>query len=142
TAPSNTYFATVNFASYGTPSGTSPNFVINSTCHAATSQSKSEEYLLGNTGLNSIPATNRVFGDPCSGILKKLYLSALYAQPICSGKSVTITGTTPTGGNGTYTYRWESSTTSATSGFEAVSGVNNGKDYSSSALTQTTWFRR
>lgn len=142
TAPTGTYFATVNFASYGTPTGTSPNFVINSVCHASTSQSKSEEYLLGKTGSITIPATNAVFGDPCGGTYKKISVLASYAQPVCNGKDVTIYGTTPTGGSGTYTYKWQSSTTSATSGFVDATGTNTGRDYTSGVLTQTTWFRR
>ncbi|WP_218248631.1 T9SS type A sorting domain-containing protein [Kaistella faecalis] len=141
TAPAGTYFATVNFASYGMPGGTAPNFTFGS-CHAATSQSVTENYLLGNSGSVTIPATNAVFGDPCSGTVKKLSVSASYVQPVCSGSSVTITGTTPTGGNGTFTYLWESSTTSATSGFVPASGTNNGLNYTTGALAQTTWFRR
>ena len=142
TAPAGTYFTQVNFASYGTSTGTSPNFVINSSCHAANSQSVSETYLLGNTGSITIPATNTVFGDPCSGTVKKLSVLASYAQSICSATSVTITGTTPTGGTGTYVYLWESSTSSATAGFAPAAGTNNGINYTTAALTQTTWFRR
>ncbi|QOW10578.1 T9SS type A sorting domain-containing protein [Kaistella flava (ex Peng et al. 2021)] len=143
TAPVGTYFATVNFASYGSPTGISPNFVISNACHAATSQSKSEEYLLGKTGTVTIPnATNAFFGiDPCSGTLKHFNVVASYAQPVCKGEKVTITGTVPTGGTGTYTYQWESSTVSATAGFVPLAGAN-GIDYTSSELTQTTWFRR
>ncbi|MHA4894209.1 PKD domain-containing protein [Pedobacter sp. PWIIR3] len=32
------------------------------------------------------------------------------AAPVCKGQEVTITGQTPTGGNGQYTYSWQSST--------------------------------
>src|SRR5438552_17410594 len=40
------------------------------------------------------------------------------AQTICSGSTpAALTGSTPTGGSGTYTYLWESSTTSAVAGF-------------------------
>jgi len=141
TAPAGTYFATVNFASYGTPGGTAPNFSIGS-CHAATSQSVTEGYLLGNSGPVTIPATNAVFGDPCVGTLKRLYVSASYAQAVCTGTSVSISGSTPTGGNGIFTYLWESSTTSATAGFAPAAGANSGINYTSGALTQTTWFRR
>ena len=142
TAPAGTYFALVNFASYGTPTGTSPNFAINPSCHATTSQSVTESYLLGNTGSVSIPATNAVFGDPCVGTGKRLKVLASYAQSICSGTSVAISGSTPTGGTGTYSYQWESSTTNATTGFAAATGTNNGINYTTGSLTQTTWFRR
>ncbi|MEO6228773.1 MAG: fibronectin type III domain-containing protein [Ferruginibacter sp.] len=141
TAPSGAVFTTVNFASYGTPSGSCGSFATGS-CHATTSQLVAESYLLGNN-TGSIPATNTVFGDPCSGTYKSFYVQATYTQPICSGTSPgTLTGTTPTGGNGAYTYLWESSTTSATSGFSAASGTNNSKDYTAGTLTQTTWYRR
>ncbi|MEI7977786.1 MAG: T9SS type A sorting domain-containing protein [Bacteroidota bacterium] len=64
-------------------------------------------------------------------------------QSICSGTTpTTITGSTATGGNGTtYTYSWESSTTSASTGFSAIPSTNS-LNYSPSALTQTTWYRR
>ena len=65
------------------------------------------------------------------------------AQTICSGSSATIlTGSTPTGGNGTYAYTWQSSTTSASTGFATASGTSNTINYSPGILTQTTWFRR
>ena len=66
------------------------------------------------------------------------------AQNICSASIPnTLTGTTPTGGNGTsYTYSWEASTTSASTGFSTASGTSNIQNYSPAALTQTTWYRR
>src|SRR4029079_3626351 len=65
------------------------------------------------------------------------------AQTICSGSTpAALTGSLPTGGNGTYTYLWESSTTSAVAGFGSASGTNNTQNYTPGALTQTTWFRR
>ena len=42
-------------------------------------------------------------------------------QTICNGQTpAALTGTLPTGGNGTYTYLWERSTTSAVAGFAAA----------------------
>ncbi|MES2780573.1 MAG: hypothetical protein V4651_11805, partial [Bacteroidota bacterium] len=66
------------------------------------------------------------------------------AQTICSGTTPTqITGSTPTGGDGvTYIYTWFSSITSATGGFAAAGGMNNGVNYLPSALTQNTWYKR
>jgi hypothetical protein len=66
------------------------------------------------------------------------------AQTICSGSTpAALTGTTPTGGNGgPYTYLWESSTTSATTGFTTATGTSNGSGYTPGALTATTWYRR
>jgi hypothetical protein len=54
-----------------------------------------------------------------------------------------ITGTQPVGGTPPYTFQWQRSTTSATSGFTAAPGVNNQRNYTPPAyLTSTTWFRR
>jgi hypothetical protein len=65
------------------------------------------------------------------------------AQTICNGQTpAALTGTLPTGGNGTFTYLWESSTTSAVAGFAASSGTNNTQNYSPGALATTTWYRR
>ncbi len=141
TAPAGAVFINVGFASYGTPNGTSPSFTLGA-CNALTSQSIVEGYLLGKNSA-SIPATNGVFGDPCSGTVKRLYVLTTYTQPICAGTSPgTITGSLPTGGNGIYTYLWESSITGPASGFVAASGTNNTQNYAAGNLTQTTWFRR
>lgn len=54
-----------------------------------------------------------------------------------------ITGTRPVGGIPPYTYRWESSITSESSGFTSAPGTNNLPYYTPPALlNQTTWFRR
>ncbi|MBK7964152.1 MAG: T9SS type A sorting domain-containing protein [Bacteroidetes bacterium] len=64
-------------------------------------------------------------------------------QIICGSTSPsTITGATPYGGYGTYTYKWISSTTSATAGFGNATGTNNTVSYSPGTLASTTWFRR
>ena len=53
-----------------------------------------------------------------------------------------INGTDPIT-KGTYTFLWESSTTSEVAGFGPATGVNNTRDYSPPGLiTQTTWYRR
>jgi hypothetical protein len=54
-----------------------------------------------------------------------------------------LTGTLPTGGNGSYAYLWERSITSAVAGFSAAPGTNTNQNYTApAALTQTTWYRR
>jgi hypothetical protein len=65
-------------------------------------------------------------------------------QTICTNSTPSVlSGSTATGGNGSvYNYSWLSSTTSATAGFVLAAGTNNLVNYTSSALTQTTWFRR
>jgi PKD domain-containing protein/Ig-like domain-containing protein len=60
-------------------------------------------------------------------------------QTICSGNAPSgLTGSTPTGGSGSYTYQWQSKTSGS---FADISGATS-KDYSPGALTQTTQFRR
>jgi len=139
-APSGTYFATVNFASYGNPTGSAPNFTFGA-CHATTSQSIAENALLGNSTA-TLRATNGTFGDPCVGTFKRLYILASYVQPICNGATVSISGSTPSGGSGTYAYQWQSSITSATAGFTTAAGTSTGINYISGAITRDTWFRR
>jgi hypothetical protein len=75
TAPAGTVFTSVEFASYGTPTGTCGAFVLGA-CHAANSVTIVSGYLIGNGGTINIPATNGVFGDPCVGTAKRLYIQA------------------------------------------------------------------
>ena len=64
------------------------------------------------------------------------------AQSVCSGSSpATLTGSLPSGGNGIYSYLWEKSTSSATTGFAAISNTNT-QNYSPAPVTVVTWFRR
>ncbi len=141
TSPTGTLFSYVNFASYGTPDGSCPNFTIG-TCNATTSQSVVESYILGANSVD-IPAENSIFTDPCVGTFKRLYITASYDEPICSGSlPPAISGSVPSGGDGSFSYLWESSTTGPASGFTTASGVNNQQNYSPAALTKTTWYRR
>ncbi|MBK6965411.1 MAG: T9SS type A sorting domain-containing protein [Bacteroidales bacterium] len=141
TAPAGTYISHIKFASYGTPNGSCGTFTYGG-CNAATSFQVAENYLLGKNS-SVIPATNGVFGDPCVGTVKRLYIQAYYAEPICAGSSPgEISGTLPTGGSGTFTYLWESSTTGASAGFATATGISNQQNYTPGDLTQTTWFRR
>ena len=64
-------------------------------------------------------------------------------QTRCYGISAgTLTGITPSGGNGTYSYQWISSATGSSSGFSAATGTNSTISYSPGAVSATTWFRR
>ncbi len=64
-------------------------------------------------------------------------------QAICSGQQpAELVGSRPAGGDGAYTFMWESSTTSATEGFVAALGYNKGQNYTPYSLDRTTWFRR
>ncbi|MBK5213419.1 MAG: HYR domain-containing protein, partial [Flavobacteriaceae bacterium] len=73
TLPVGRVVTSVDFASYGTPNGSNGTYTIGS-CHASNSQTIVEGYALGNNSF-SIPATNAVFGDPCGGTVKRLYVT-------------------------------------------------------------------
>ena len=61
------------------------------------------------------------------------------SQIICSGTTPAgLTGSTPGGGDGNYTYQWQSKTSG---GFSNIAGAT-GKDYAPGILTQTTDFKR
>jgi hypothetical protein len=72
-APAGHVFTRVVFASYGNPTGSCPTYSTGG-CHATNSVSIVEGYALGQTSV-SIPATNAVFGDPCPGTPKQLYVA-------------------------------------------------------------------
>jgi hypothetical protein len=78
-APTGTRFSSVVFASYGTPNGSPGNFTVGS-CHAANSSTIVSNLSLFQTSV-TIAATNTVFGDPCGGTYKRLYVS-LGFEPI------------------------------------------------------------
>ncbi|MEI8053838.1 MAG: PKD-like domain-containing protein, partial [Bacteroidota bacterium] len=66
------------------------------------------------------------------------------SQTICAGTAPTIfTGTLPVAPQSLpVTYQWLMSTTSSSAGFVAATGSSTSQNYTSPALTQTTWFRR
>lgn len=65
------------------------------------------------------------------------------SQAICIGAVPTkLTGSQPTGGNGTYTFVWEYSTTNTPGSFKPVSAGGRASDYQPEALYETTYFRR
>ncbi|MBD1397337.1 gliding motility-associated C-terminal domain-containing protein [Pontibacter sp. JH31] len=64
-------------------------------------------------------------------------------QDVCTGTAPTpLTGSAPSGGNGTYTYEWQVSATGAAGSFTAAPGTNNQQSYTPGAITQTTYFQR
>jgi hypothetical protein len=76
TAPSGTVISNIDFASYGTPNGSCGSFTTGF-CHAGNSIAVVSPYLIGrNSG--SVPASNGLFGDPCGGTVKRLYIQASY----------------------------------------------------------------
>ena len=61
------------------------------------------------------------------------------SQTICSGNiPAALTGSTPSGGDGNYSYQWQIKTTG---GFSNISGANS-KDYAPGAISEITQFRR
>lgn len=69
--------------------------------------------------------------------------TASASQVVCeNANAIAITGATPFGGEGTYTYKWISSTTNASSGYADAIGTNNTSDYTSGTITADTWYRR
>ena len=78
TAPNNGIFDKILFASYGTPTGTCGNFGIGG-CHASNTVTKLAPLLLGqNTLTMSYGTQDGLFGDPCMGVNKSLYVWARY----------------------------------------------------------------
>jgi len=78
TAPNNGIFDKILFASYGTPTGTCENFAIGG-CHASNTVTKLAPFLLGqNTLTMSFGTQDGLFGDPCMGVNKFLYVWARY----------------------------------------------------------------
>jgi len=65
--------SSITFASFGTPNGQCGNFSINTDCDASDSVSIVSKNCVGKSSC-SVPATDTVFGDPCFGTVKRLYI--------------------------------------------------------------------
>jgi len=80
TAPTNSVFVKVDFASYGTPFVSGNVYTVNPNCNAANSKPYVESQLLGrNTASFAGTDVFDVFGDPCGGTPKQLAVMASYA---------------------------------------------------------------
>lgn len=93
-APQGSVFTSVYYASYGNPTG-SNGVYENGWCHAANSVQKIEEAVLGQNSAVLL-SNNGVFGDPCGGTYKRLYVTLLYSEP--STPPTTTTTTLPSCG--------------------------------------------
>ena len=63
-------------------------------------------------------------------------------QTICYNSApAALTGSTPAGGNGSFTFQWQTSTVSASTGFVNIDGAT-AQGYAPGTLTQTHWYRR
>jgi large repetitive protein len=75
TCPTGQKVFAIDFASYGTPNGTCGAFTTDPTCNATTSVTDVSTPCFGNASC-SVGANNGVFGDPCVGTVKRLYVQA------------------------------------------------------------------
>jgi len=78
TAPKGAVIDGILFASYGSPNG-SANYYTIGRCHAANSIRIVSTIAIGQNSI-SITASNNLFGDPCSGVVKRLYVTATYSS--------------------------------------------------------------
>lgn len=78
TAPPGKIILSINFASYGTPNGSCGSFTMGA-CHALTSALVCSTAFVGQNSA-TVNATNGVFGDPCGGTFKRLYVEATYGS--------------------------------------------------------------
>lgn len=79
TAPSGFTFTQVAFSSYGTPTGSCPNYAT-SGCHSGARPGQLAANQYPRTSV-SVSATNAAFGDPCGGTFKR-YRGAFAYSPI------------------------------------------------------------
>ncbi len=64
-------------------------------------------------------------------------------QLLCANETpAMLQGATLSGGNGTFTYQWQVSTTSATTGFANVTVNGTNATFNPPMITQNTWYRR
>ena len=77
TAPQGATISSIDYASYGNPQGSCGNF-SDGWCDASNSISVLQSYCLGQNSC-TVPATNAVFGDPCTGANKQLAVQASYS---------------------------------------------------------------
>jgi len=67
----------IDFASYGTPSGdTCGSYEIDNSCHAPTSQSAIASACVGQSACAIAINPNTFGGDPCEGVVKRAYVTA------------------------------------------------------------------
>lgn len=93
-APEGSTFTNVLFASYGTPEGSSGNYV-RGWCHSDLSESVVSDLALGNNSFE-LASSNSIFGDPCGGTYKRLFVLLEYSVVVPSTTTTTTTSTTST----------------------------------------------
>ncbi|MGN6165346.1 MAG: T9SS type A sorting domain-containing protein [Flavisolibacter sp.] len=118
TAPAGMVFTTVTFASYGTPNGSCGGFTLGA-CHAANSQTIVEAALIGNNSA-TIAASNGVFGDPCGGTVKRLYIEATYSSSL----PLRLISFSCTSNNTANLLQWQTTAETNTQGFDIERSVD------------------
>lgn len=131
TAPAGHTFISVIFASYGTPNGSCGAFTIGG-CHAAISMTVVENALIGNNSA-SIPATNGVFGDPCGGTVKRLYIEAVYGIVT----PLTLVSFSGTARENTNVLQWETTDETSIRYFD-IESSNDGTEFLSLGIVAAT----
>ncbi|MEI6765836.1 MAG: T9SS type A sorting domain-containing protein [Bacteroidota bacterium] len=108
---------------------------------------------LGDAG-NTVTLTMTVSNSPCLAATATYTVNvysnftagsiAMTGETICNGGDpVNISSLSlPVGGNGSYYYQWQKSTTSDIAGFSDISGANSSSYDPPSGLITTTWYRR
>ncbi|OOQ58620.1 Ig-like domain-containing protein [Mucilaginibacter pedocola] len=77
--------------------------------------------------------------EPTIAITNNIATASGVSMFCATGDPAAITGSAPAGGNGTYTYQWQSSADNIT--FSNIAGAT-AKDYDPPAITATTYYRR
>lgn len=97
---------------------------------------------LAQSGACTVPDISNVIKFTVNLILTAGTIGA--NQVFCqAGTPATLTELTPaTGGDQIYVYQWQSSTTSATAGFNDIAGATQATYTATTALSQTTYYRR
>lgn len=68
----------INFASYGTPTGSCPSYAVNASCNAANSLQVAQQACLNKTYCTI--DSNAFGGDPCEGVVKSIAVVATCSQ--------------------------------------------------------------
>lgn len=92
--PSGQSITSVDFASYGLPAGSCGSFVAQPSCHSSTSLSVVKTACPVGKSSCAANASNSVFGDPCVGTQKKLFMQVTCGSatppPASVGSSVSV----------------------------------------------------
>ncbi|TDO23108.1 gliding motility-associated C-terminal domain-containing protein [Pedobacter duraquae] len=92
------------------------------------------------SGTCAVPVLSNTVTIVIASAIAENTLTAPTVSSFCvTGDPANIAGSTPSGGDGTYAYQWQSSTNNTS--FTDISGGNT-KDYNPQAISTTTYYRR